>query len=123
MAHFKLDGTYSKGLPQLAFAGAEVETVEQAREIIAQFPKYLKLHASTLTKIDTDTFETSECGYINVRIQLLPDDVNGGVNETGIKRFLKLLEKLDRLGHTTEWKAGYGNSYDSLDEFLHALDS
>jgi hypothetical protein len=70
------------------------ETVEQAREIAASFPKSLKVRATTLStwtgSWDDGTYEPKTYGYVTSTIELLPTGANKGLNETGIKRYWSL---------------------------------
>lgn len=122
MANFKIDGVAGNksGRPAMVRIESDrFDTLDQAQAVAARFPKYLRVYA---TKMYSAEPGGQAKGHIRVRIELAPDGVNDGKNEAGIKRFLKILEKLDRFGHTTEWPPGYVTSYTDLDEFLHALD-
>lgn len=89
-----------------------------AAEIVAQFPKSVGLVATTCTRHE-GTAEV--CGYVSMSAKLATDGVNGGKNETGIKRYRSLRKHLARLGHTVEYRADASNSYRTLEAFEAAL--
>ena len=61
-------------------------------------------------------------GDIHIVIQLLENDVNGGRNETGIKRVRRIIETLTAQGITVEMpKILAVNTYPTVDSFLAAL--
>ena len=84
-----IDGrpTRTPGTFQTIKAELETETLEQAKEIAADFPKSYKVKVGCLAT------GTSTRGYIEIIARLTSDDTNGGKNETGINRFRKFLNK------------------------------
>lgn len=83
---------------------AYTDQLEDAQIIAAQFPKSSGVKAGTL----------SSCGRIYGRISLIAklhtDGVNGGKNETGIKRYRTFRRASMTLGYDFEWSTPYSNS-------------
>lgn len=76
---------------KVSIAGFEIssprfDTLAEAEADAARFPKYVKVRAQTVSGIDAQWFRTSISG------DLAASGVNGGVNETGMKRLLKAVE-------------------------------
>lgn len=76
------------------------EVQAAAADLVAEFPRYVKAQASTLS-----TFERVDGVYYNFTLpivvfhaRLAADGVNGGVNETGLRRLAGFRKTLDRLG-------------------------
>ena len=90
---------------------ADVATAEEAREIAASFPKYLKVYGGKISgsplKEDgtTDYMKSLEWGYVSMKAFLTSDGVNKGANETGMKRVKKFASMVK-----CEYHAPYGNS-------------
>jgi hypothetical protein len=119
----------------------ETESVEHGREVAATFPKSYKVRATTLSGYTEEYDALAEemlgplpwgpgkwelfyaevqrlpaqryChGWVTLRVGLREDGVNGGVNETGIKRARAFLAKAEKLGFTVVFDetACYSNS-------------
>lgn len=99
---------------------AILDTPEAAVEFVARFPKSAKLRATTLgTYDDAGNFTL---GYVSHRINLRSDGVNGGVNETGIKRYRSILKAAEKAGIRVEFKGtGFLNSYPTQADLNAAL--
>lgn len=102
-------------MPQAVQFTAKVDTVEQAREIAAQFPKSYKVRGSSLASYATG--ETVETGIVTWNRRLNPNDSNGGTNEAGIAAYHRMVAKLDQLGYDVEWATPYANSYPTRESF------
>lgn len=97
---------------------------EDARDaIIALFPKYVGAKATSLTGYD----RTAEVGRqrwtlpaLSIRIKLVANKSNGGVNEAGAKRGRKALEVLSANNVPVEFKNIYTNGLelDTIKEIL-----
>lgn len=89
-----------KDKPCMFRAGVEVETQEQAKEIAAKFPKYVKV-------------KVSRYNYVSFYVQFASSGVTGEHNETGIKRLTKFLE----IAGDLHWECKAGNGYETFEEF------
>jgi hypothetical protein len=121
---FELDAYHTHdGQPQGWKLVLVLETVEQAREFVAAAPKSLKLRATTLTGPINDAYENGsrEWGYVTTDAALLKDGVNGGVNETGIKRYWSLKKWAAKAGVELVWTRQWANSYATQADFEAAL--
>jgi hypothetical protein len=119
---FKIAASYLSRDPNAAQhveITAKCSTVEAAREIAALFPKSMKVRATTLTSYATG--EAVVTGIICFRAGLRSDGVNGGRNETGIKRYRSLVAKLAKHGFSTEYVAQWSNAYPTLEAFEAAI--
>lgn len=92
-----------------------VETLEQAVEIAGWFPKSCRIEATRLVSA------SSVRGYVRGGASLRSNGVNGGVNETGLRRYRSIVRHCQRLGITTGYRADAGNSYPSQAEFEAAI--
>lgn len=72
-------------------------TVEEAREIATKFPKTAKFYAG-----DVSHGGGVETGLVRASITLQSNDVNGGANETGMKRLRSIRKNAEKLGFTEE---------------------
>jgi hypothetical protein len=91
---------------------AEFETAEQRDAFIAAFPKYCGVVAN----------RGGVMARLKSRITFSEDEVNKGVNETGIKRLRKIVEVARQLGHSFDHNGLPAiNSYANIDEMLAAL--
>lgn len=95
---------------------AEFPTFEDAAAFAALFPKSHKMQATTLGKSDG-----TRVGYIRHYAWLAADDVNGGTNETAIKRYRALSRKIEALGATIVYAPQFVNSYASRADFEAAV--
>jgi len=94
-------------------AGITFETTDQVEAFIALFPKSVKVIASKHSSPE-GTFPYAVFG-----VRLAADAINGGVNETGIKRIRKYVAIATANGYELEHVRCYGNSL--TDEDLDVL--
>lgn len=80
-------------------AHAYVATAEQADEVVAAMPRAIRARRTRLWFGDG-----TACGAITFDAKLDPNAVNGGVNETGIKRYRALRRWIQDQGITVEWQ-------------------
>lgn len=78
-------------------------TEQQARELAAQFPKTVQAEGGALGG------DPDHRGYLSVRAALAKNGVNGGVNETGLRRINRAIQVAKTLG-TVEYHLDYSNS-------------
>lgn len=111
--------------PQHADLVAHFATPEAAAEFVAAQPKALGLHATSLhTTVDgTARGERVVVGYVKGNVKLVKDGVNGGVNETGIKRLRRWVADLAPVDGQATGGAKCGNQYDSVADLLAAVDA
>lgn len=103
---------------------ARFETREQAEAAAALFPKAcrIKVYAlGTYTGLGTPDYRTFTLYTIHTDIRLNADRVNGGKNETGIKRYRSIMRAAERAGLAVEWLSFSGNSYATQADFEAAL--
>lgn len=89
-----------------------VETPEQARAIAARFPKAAKVRASTVSAwvgyLDGVEWEpdldNAVFGTVGIDAKIAADGVNGGRNETGIKRLATFRRAAERLGYDVVYR-------------------
>jgi hypothetical protein len=105
---------YDAAAPQAVTVTARVATEEDARTIAALFPKTVGLRASGLVGSAEHT------GYLHFSAKLLKDGVVGDRNETGLRRFARLIAKAAELGIKIEYRGTFANSYRTLDAFCAA---
>jgi hypothetical protein len=113
---------------------AETDTVEEARELAAQFPKSAKVKATTLSTYVQDAdrnpvpdpvtgrrYQHITKGYVAFYAKLEADNTNGGRNEAGIRRYRSFARAAARLGHSVRYDVkGYTNSL-TADQFAEAV--
>lgn len=99
-------------------ANIEVPTLEAAQALAAEFPKTTKVRATTLTSpIDGDYTKGSRVtGIVTFQATTASNGVNGGTNETGIRRLRSFRKALAGLGISESIETPYSNSL-SADEF------
>lgn len=97
--------------PQSVGASMIVETVEEARALAASFPKSTKVRGGSLSTRTRDG-EPVVVGYVKFNANLVANGVNGGVNETGMKRYRSFRKHVAALGHPIEWGTRYSNGID-----------
>lgn len=102
-------------------AEIEVANVEEARELRSQFPKGLRLIATSLMHYEVDGWGATT-GLLVLDVDLRSNGVTGEVNETGIRRYRSFRKHAARLGFDTEWVMRYVNSIteDQLEELIAA---
>lgn len=79
-------------------------TREDAEAFVALLPKSCKVRASTITGRDY------QAGLVKFNAMLAADGVNGGRNETGIKRYRALAAACERIGCPIIWTMPFSNS-------------
>lgn len=114
MVTFKIGAAVNRNGGAWIDIDARVATVEEAREIAAQFTKSTLIRGTGCTTVDNTTV-----GHLSVRVDLRPNGSNGGYNESGVKRYRSVIKQIAKLGHTTEWAMVYSNSLTEAD--LEAL--
>jgi hypothetical protein len=95
--------------------------VPEAETVVGLFPKSAKLRAGTCGTMREDFTSGPTVGYVSVSITLAANGVNGGANETGVKRIASILKAADKAGLPVVWNDRLGNSYPTLAEFLADL--
>jgi hypothetical protein len=85
-------------------------TVEERDAFIALFPKSVKVVASTLSGYDMETSSSWSAPIAAWGVRIDADGVNGGVNETGIKRINKFMAVAKASGMNMTWSMNYQNS-------------
>lgn len=71
---------------------AGFKTFEEAEAFVTKFPKSCGLKATTIGGCDQGN------GWVRCEIRFAKDGVNGGKNETGIKRFKSIVKNAEKLG-------------------------
>jgi hypothetical protein len=99
-----------------------VPTVDDAKQLASLFPKSLRVRSTRFTTDQWTPGQHNAYGYVELDVRLIGDDANGGVNETGVKRYRTFTRKLAELGYTLAWDGTYWrNSYQSQAEFEAAI--
>src|SRR4051812_40999062 len=98
--------------PQGFRASMVVDTPEQAKEIAATFPKFVKVKGQRYHA------EDGMKGLVSFHIGLSADGVTGAVNETGLKRLRRFLDLVE-----VKWLANSKNSYPTLDAFKASVEA
>jgi hypothetical protein len=97
-------------------ASARTATVEDAQALAAQFPKSAKVSAVSLGG------DPAHLGIIQFHVNLAPNGNNGGINETGLRRYRTLMRAAAKAGITVEWTAAQAvNSFATQAEFEAAV--
>jgi hypothetical protein len=103
------------GIPMGYEFNAELPTVEDAKAFVAQFPKSAKMFAVAISGV------TGIRGWVAAHGNLVSNDVNHGINETGLKRYRTILKAASKLGIEIEYKKDSANSYSSRETFEQAI--
>lgn len=69
-------------------------TLETAQAFARSFPKSRGVYATTLSSVPSAGHPSSNYGLVGINVRLVADGVNGGVNETGIKRLRALARRV-----------------------------
>lgn len=96
-------------------AQIDFETVAEAKEFAALFPKYVKVNAgrcSTFDRNEAGHYTNYDIGSAHLSVYLKPDKTTGAVNETGLKRFRKFLAVCSELGYLVTREHNWKNSID-----------
>lgn len=109
----------STGRPGWFAAEARFDTEAEAEAFAAQFPKSHKFRAGEVT----NWRDRSSTGVARSSTKLAADDINGGANETGIKRYRSILRKAEQLGVAVEYNdpGTVSNVYRTRDDFHAAI--
>lgn len=115
-----LSATYvtsqGKQYPASIYVSAALPTRQDADALVARFPKSVKLYAADL---NGDPLNTAR---VRATIDLLGTTANGGVNETGLKRYRSILKSAAKLGITVDFKAhGCAPSYPTQEALEAAI--
>lgn len=88
------------------------DNIDAAIAVASMFPKSCKVRATKLFGAD------SVRGYVEFQVHLYENGVNGGVNETGIRRYKTLMK------HCAKWgvpvvmaERRYANAFESIEAF------
>jgi hypothetical protein len=113
---------------------AETDTVEEARELAAQFPKSAKVKATTLSTYVQDAdhnpipdpvtgakYQHITKGYVAFYAKLEADGANKGTNEAGIRRYRSFARAAARLGHSVRYDARGSTNSLTADQFAEAV--
>jgi hypothetical protein len=100
-----------------------LQTKEEAEAVVAQFPKSYGVKASTFATPRPEEFgfeatdhngneraRNTVLGSVIIDAIVRPDGVNGGINESGIKRIKSFLKKAAELGYMVEYDDKYWNA-------------
>lgn len=82
-----------------------VPTEEEAQVLVRQFSKAAKVRATQFLAGHGRVY-----GYVMFDARLMADGVNGGRNETGIRRYRSVRKTLAILDAKVEWTMNYTNS-------------
>jgi len=104
-----IERIFDGGRPHYFEARADFATIADAQDFAAQFPKLVRMTATECVCYNAGA-ESTRKGIIVVRIHLGADGVNGGVNETGLRRIKTLARICERLGIRLERKRNWANS-------------
>ena len=107
-------------MPHGAEASAWFATEADRDEILALFPKSLRVKATDLSTWDRDTNESVVLPGFIFSVNLTSTGTTGTVNETGIRRLTKFRQIAASTGRLV-YRAGYVNSYPSPDAFDAAV--
>lgn len=77
---------------------ARFATPQAAADFVASFPKAAKLASPSLNGHTVVAAGGVETGIVKVHIRTAADGVNGGVNETGMKRLATIRRTAAKLG-------------------------
>ena len=125
------DSEVGPSVPKFWDVAAYFGTVAEREEVLAWFPKSYGLRPSTLSTMrpgeivdgyrDRDPRTWTLLPSITGHAKLWSDGVNGGRNETGIKRLHKILAVAERHGMTVEVRKAARNGYETLADLLAAI--
>lgn len=90
--------------------------------VAATFPKSAKVRGTSLSTFEgkpgADDYRNFVCGLVIFDADLASNGVNGGINETGLRRYRAMRKALAAAGIETEWAAGgYVSSYATEADF------
>lgn len=99
---------------------ARTDTADEARAVRDLFPRSLRVNGGPLTSY-ADSGHSIERGWVELTVKLRADGANGGVNESGIRRYRSMRKHLERLGAHVEYRNTTTHST-YIDEFRTQLD-
>lgn len=88
---------------------------ETADAFAGQFPKACQMRAYNLGG------DPEHTAMVRSTARLTSDGVNGGVNETGVKRYRAAVRACAKLGASITYTTPYGNSYPTREAFEAAI--
>lgn len=95
----------------------DLDTPEQAVDLAARFPKAAKVHGGPCSGWGPNG-ALPTTGLISGYAILEANGVNGGVNETGLKRYRTWLAAAEKLGLEIDWRGdAAGNAYPTQADF------
>lgn len=115
MANFQIEAWHTNNKPSGIRVMCVFATLADAEAVASTMPKMVKARTRRLFGSDAGT------GFLDVMVDLCKNGVNGGVNESGIKRYRQLCKWCDANGHTVEYRPSFKNSYPSLAELDAAI--
>ena len=83
---------------------------EAGEAVKALFPKYTRLDNSTISYMTGE-----KNSYVSTQIYLWENGVNGGVNETGVKRIKAIIKSLKKHNMPTVFDNRWINAVESLE--------
>jgi hypothetical protein len=96
------------GKPYYFKARADVADYETAQAVAVTFPKSLRVKSNRATRLQGR--EWIHSGVIYLEVRLSPGKVNGGANETGLKRIRGFFAACAKQGIAVELDGCCGNS-------------
>jgi hypothetical protein len=100
-----------------------------ATETVAKFPKSAKVRLGDLSTFDYDIYEATgkyvniHLPYASTRAVLHANGVNGGKNETGIRRYRTVVASAEKAGIEIVWRDDASNAYPTREAFEKAVAS
>jgi hypothetical protein len=91
-------------------------TVEAATAFVAQFPKSVKMFTCTVS-----TSEGGKYYLVNTRANLTSNGINGGINETGLRRYQAVVKAAAKLGVEIVCTPNASNAYETQEAFEQAI--
>lgn len=115
--HIEVTHTVGDPSKPQSFKVSAIPTNPEA--FLANFPKSSKVFLTTLSTQREG--KSVSLPYLSGHGSFVSSGVNGGKNETGIKRLHSILKAAHRAGVEIEYTISFSNSYPTLAEALHAL--
>lgn len=113
---------------------AETDTLAQAQELAAAFPKSAKVKATTLSTYVQDEhgnpipdpvtgrkYQHITKGYVAFYAKLEADQANGGRNEAGIRRYRSFARTAEHLGHSVRYDAAGATNSLTAEQFAELV--
>jgi hypothetical protein len=115
-AHFTPEYMQAGSAPTHFEFMADLPTVEDAKVFAAQFPKSVKMYAGKILDTNNVTW-----GWVRTDGNLTSNGVNGGINETALKRYQAVVKAATKLGIEIQYEKNARNSYATREEFETAI--